>query len=576
MLLVTTALEETWGTNENILFLGEWCKLFSRRNSWEKRNFITCVDPWSNRANRYRAYIYTQDFYEKLIPILTVTLNNYHKINQSERFWRILIGPWLQMFLNSVYHKWETIALASKLYDISKTMIYKMNTDEIVPASCKHFDTLSHTDIWNHYITAEVIKSQQNICVECCTGKVYKAEPIITTYHKRRLSRVLNKVQKFFSLIESEKRPLLINTYLNRINQIRLSLILKQFPFLSITPEVVPIQMKRTQRELFNISANFPSKFENFFLQLIKENIPTSYLEGFSSLRQQSQNCFWPASPKTISTANCHWADDVFKCYTGSKVDQGSGLKIIAHGGAGKFLYSDFQSHELSICDSYFTWGWKEYSEKCFRGYLIKDQGAKIKRSNAKNLTLITYSEFRYSTILSSMPSYEDFINTYLKDQITFIEGLKENVRKNTQIRLHYDLENNIEERLLQKLDNLNFSYIESDLKKLLASTKLVIGTYNCTNIVETIAFNIPTVIYWEISHWELAVSANPFFEKLRQCGIFHNTPQSAANHVNNIWENIEDWWDSSDVYDARTEFTAWFGRKSNRPLKELIQFLNS
>ena len=40
-LLVTTALEETWKKEENILFLGEWCKKPHREIIWNKFDFET-------------------------------------------------------------------------------------------------------------------------------------------------------------------------------------------------------------------------------------------------------------------------------------------------------------------------------------------------------------------------------------------------------------------------------------------------------------------------------------------------------------------------------------------------------
>ena len=37
--LVTTPVEETWpSVNENILFLGEWCKLYSRKKNGNSIN----------------------------------------------------------------------------------------------------------------------------------------------------------------------------------------------------------------------------------------------------------------------------------------------------------------------------------------------------------------------------------------------------------------------------------------------------------------------------------------------------------------------------------------------------------
>ena len=110
----------------------------------------------------------------------------------------------------------------------------------------------------------------------------------------------------------------------------------------------------------------------------------------------------------------------------------------------------------------------------------------------------------------------------------------------------------------------------------MLKSSKLIIGTYNCTTIVESIVLNVPTIIFWETSHWELIASAIPFFEKLRRCGIFHDSPQSAANQVNAIWGCVEDWWNSTDVQDAKNEFKAWFGRDSQDPFGDILRFLES
>jgi hypothetical protein len=35
-LLVTTALEETWGRDVPVIFLGEWYRQFSRKHIWAK------------------------------------------------------------------------------------------------------------------------------------------------------------------------------------------------------------------------------------------------------------------------------------------------------------------------------------------------------------------------------------------------------------------------------------------------------------------------------------------------------------------------------------------------------------
>ena len=64
MLLVTTALERTWGSDEKILFLGEWCKLYNRKDIWLSRNSQTLSDPWSDRGRRFNAYEFTEEVYK--------------------------------------------------------------------------------------------------------------------------------------------------------------------------------------------------------------------------------------------------------------------------------------------------------------------------------------------------------------------------------------------------------------------------------------------------------------------------------------------------------------------------------
>ena len=48
-LLVTTALEETWGDGEPALFLGEWCRLHSRENHWSKMDAEVLPYHWDDR-----------------------------------------------------------------------------------------------------------------------------------------------------------------------------------------------------------------------------------------------------------------------------------------------------------------------------------------------------------------------------------------------------------------------------------------------------------------------------------------------------------------------------------------------
>ena len=59
--------------------------------------------------------------------------------------------------------------------------------------------------------------------------------------------------------------------------------------------------------------------------------------------------------------------------------------------------------------------------------------------------------------------------------------------------------------------------------------TRLFISTYNATTFNESLAANIPTVIFWDENIWESAEWTISDFNMLKSVGIFHETPLGIA-----------------------------------------------
>ena len=98
--LITTALEQTWyKADVPVLFLGEWCTLVSEKHKWETLTHETLPYHWDDRKRLYRDYCYLDNLYEKSLVLLTESMNQLHKENNSLRYWRIITGPWLYSFI---------------------------------------------------------------------------------------------------------------------------------------------------------------------------------------------------------------------------------------------------------------------------------------------------------------------------------------------------------------------------------------------------------------------------------------------------------------------------------------------
>jgi putative transferase (TIGR04331 family) len=77
--------------------------------------------------------------------------------------------------------------------------------------------------------------------------------------------------------------------------------------------------------------------------------------------------------------------------------------------------------------------------------------------------------------------------------------------------------------------------------------------------------------MFWNPKHWELHKSAKPYFEQLKEVGVFHETPESAAKHITKIWDNVDDWWTSKSVATALNYFCENYN-KTNKNIVNAIQ----
>jgi putative transferase (TIGR04331 family) len=73
----------------------------------------------------------------------------------------------------------------------------------------------------------------------------------------------------------------------------------------------------------------------------------------------------------------------------------------------------------------------------------------------------------------------------------------------------------------------------------------------------------------------ELRDEAIPFFNLLKDSKIFHESAESAVNHLSNIWKNIEIWWESDKVQIARKHFIENYAKYDNNIPSKLHNILN-
>lgn len=560
--LITTQIEETWRFDCPVLFLGEWCRGYSRRDRWNGMDAEVLPYHWDDRTKLRSDYFYIQGIYERLLGDLAVTLNRVHSVDHSLRYWRILVGPWLGYFVQILFDRWESIHQAIQNFDVSGTVVLSDPEDLLVPHDMRDFNSLFISDEWNHYLYAFIL--QRFTTVPCAKQERQAFTPLKKTLSasswKQKLKRALGgRYATLAGVLARDRDVFFLATYLPLRAEMALQIRFGQVPQFWRPVSPVVAQVDNGQRQ-WSVDGQSLSEFETCARALIPRQIPSLYLEGYLPLVEQIGALPWPKQPKLIWTSNSHNADDVFKAWAAAKVEQGARLVIGQHGGHyGMGSWSFVEEHEIAISDCYLTWGWSELDKPKIKpvGQLKAKQPLGGRHGGQARALLVTTTVPRQSYHLYSLMVSRQWLD-YFDDQCAFVEHLPAPIREALVVRLYsQDYGWDQVTRWHDRFPGLHLDEGQSRIDDLIRQSRLYISTYNATTYLESFSMNVPTVIFWNPNHGELRDSAIPYFEDLKRVGIFHETPESAALHVAAVWDDVEKWWCSQDVREVLGRFMA-------------------
>jgi putative transferase (TIGR04331 family) len=525
---------------------------------------------WDDRNKLYSDYQYLNIIYENMLKALTNQLNEIHSVDHSLRYWRILIGPWLAYFIQMVFDRWSMLNSAFKSYDINCCKILLTVDNTFIPKDHDEFNNMCIDDNWNEMIYGQLLKEyrKDHIDFEYIT---IKNDQVENTYRDNGLIRsslsslkqsLLSAINKYKYWMNSSDDYFLIKTYLPSAIEDELLLRLGQKPKLWETPQIPKIEANMGMRKWIIDKYSEFDEFLNVIGRMIPFHIPTAYLEGYNSLVNLIENLTWPKKPKCIFASNGIQTLDLLKAWAAQKTENGTALIIGQHGGHyGIGLWSFEEDHEISISDRYLSWGWSDPDQpKVYPVGQIKNvRPLGINHAEQSKLLLVTNVDSRYSYRMYSYTVSSQWLE-YLEDQFIFTENLSPMILNEMTVRLYpTDYRWCQEKRWSDRFPNLTLDVGRKNINELITKSRVFVSTCNGATYLETFTMDIPTVIFWNPKHWEIRNAAIPYFDELKQVGIFHETPESAAIHVSEVWDDIYSWWKSKPVRNALDQFKSQY-----------------
>ena len=594
--LITTHDENTWKFDRPVIFLGEWCRLYNRKHIWDGMDAVVSKPYGLENSKRDSDFSKTELLENKLFPEFIQLLNRHHGKQYSERFWMIILGPWLKFIIKDLFYRINSVNECLSSHEISGTTIYDSEKYLLTPSTWNkavHIDK----DVWkSNLIYAKILNliEIKNLHTELIPLKFNDTEQDFysiarkienKSFYKNFLKFGLQIYNRLSNIFVRNHDAFIINTFLPTKEEVKLELALGQFPqFWKYKwskynqPELVKKLPDKLLRESLKkqFSVKCFDNVENIMRQLFFELLPTCYLEGFEELYNIVKKQPWPKLPKFIFTSNNFYFDEIFKFYTALNVEAGSKYYVGQHGGNyGTQRHKSPRTEELTS-DKFITWGWTNGMPQHKPAFILKNAGKKKLNFNPLgNLLLIEHGFTKSDATYDKKFLYIQ----YLKDQKKFVNYLDKNPRDKLVVRLfniHYQYnEMNEELRWFDFDSNIKIDKGISNIDTLISKSRLVVHSYDSTGMLETLSDNIPTLAFWgpEVS---LMDSAKPYYQLLIDVGIIHLSAKSVADKINEIWDDIDSWWKQSKVQNARMKFCHRYAKKSQKPITELKQILLS
>lgn len=563
MFLATTALTEFWDPTQELLFLGSWCVRQDRRHDWEALRYQIMPSPWDDRE-RFAAAVEELDCVsERLLEKLAAYLNDTHAVFYPQRYWRILIGPWLLHFVHVLYDRHLHLVEAFRR-DRTLTTVVLDPSSFRVPADTAAFTKWVVDDPYNLQLCSHLLQEM---------GYAFPAKPFGRPWSdgqptQRPLrpggwclaSRCLNR------LMFRTRKALLCTMYCETAQLWQLAwrsrfLAIPYGPngFWKEVPTEAVFDRRRHGLETLNAS----DSFERLVVRMLPRHFPSLYLEGYQAARETicRTHRTWP--PLIVSAIG--WYQEGFKFLAAEASARGSRLVTVQHGGGYGLQRLDVrEQHESRVADAYWVWGWTSQKR---RGTTRKDVPSlhlssfvndQRKRAWSRHQTDVIWyvatTHPRYLYRFQSCPVGSQW-EEYFAWQRRFFEALSERLRSQILFRPYLrDYGQAMTARLAERFPDLRVDEGQPIAQRIRQAGLLVID-HSGTTLFEAMVANVPTVLFWDSRYWEMREEAKPDVDALRQAEILWDSPEAVAGHVESIAEDPRRWWDSQRVQQARVRF---------------------
>lgn len=551
---------------KNPIFLGTWA--FEKGDIEGIINNIPYIPyTYDNYDSLKEDYLYSIELYEKFITIFNDFFNGKFDLNWNIKSTKLFCGLWVLEFIQVVLEKYRLLDSAFLTKQIEKIVL----TDTLYEVKdYEDFNSKIQVDSYNHILISKIVKHMDNKLFQNSYVVDHIIEKIQISNNSKKVI-IMKNLQVFFNKITKKTATLFDRSYFD--NNSLLKLFFLNYPNirpLIYIPKNESLDSKNLdlRNELKNSFKEFEfnnSSFEKILISVLVDEIPLSYLENFTEILKVSQNIKFSGN---VYSANNLFINDTFKCAVANNLSSINQKLIIGqHGGSyGIAQWNTREFWERDVSDKYITFGWGDTDD------LLPLSHPKLLRKISKKIDqlkimYIATNNPRYMMTNWSNPIAGRFKINYYKNIKSVISRLNNNIKDKFFLRLH---PNDFGIGLIDYLQDPTINFSTGNFYEEMENSSLIVCDHNQTSYLESMAMDIPTIIFWNKDDWKLRDETKSYFEKLEEKGVFFSSIDEVLVFVNSLdGFDINTWWNEPSRKQVVNQFINRYAKKNTNWLSD-------
>lgn len=550
MFLATTSLVDFWREDDDLIYLSHGCLFPSNPDLWQKEKHKIIEAPWRDKKVLQNAILYTEALTESYLISFSEILNSYYGTQHSLRYWKILFGQWLSVYISQLYDRYITVIKGIDKRTNFYTILLEKQCQPIKIKNTQHEVSLNALNIYSDIFRSLGFKFEEQQIPEWLMPKTTKEKKANSPLFD--LSSILNVKAQFIAgwlAYDTRKIKALLKATgvpFDIIGYYDFDEILSIFDF---KPE------HTVRRQIASLKTN--NHFELLLLNKLALDFPTELIEGYIYYNTLITENFKILPKYLISALGCQ-ENIVFKYLAAHATEKGSKLLLTQHGSMyGTYEHVPSMKFEIDISDKFFTWGWAPPNDPKCKNLPALTNSYNYLTSNYPNqpsdMSRILYLTNQF------VPYFTDFRSAikcfgssqYFEWQLNFLQNIPIALQKEISYRCKASNHENIFSYLNHYFPDITIeSRSDKPLIERLNESKIAVCDCNTQVYIDALQ-NLPTILFWDKNIWRANSVAETYFDKLRDVGVLWDSPIDAAKHLIDIYQDPYEWWLRSDVQTA-------------------------